>query len=95
LKSIIESINELYSNQWYTISDVIFTGTKWPFASDINSGVDTGNLPIIIVRDCCPVSCMVSDGKQRWITGSLGKNTDTVALGMRRFNPDAGWKKSD
>ena len=26
---------------------------------------------------------------------NLGKNTDTVALGMRRFNPDAGWKKSD
>lgn len=25
----------------------------------------------------------------------LGKNTEAVALGMRRYNPDAGWKKSD
>lgn len=26
---------------------------------------------------------------------NLGKNTEAVALGMRRYNPDAGWKKSD
>ena len=25
----------------------------------------------------------------------LGKTTDAAALGMRRYNPDAGWKKSD
>jgi hypothetical protein len=26
---------------------------------------------------------------------NLGKNTESVASGMRRYNPDAGWKKSD